>query len=100
MTILTRSRSSFDDDPGARLCCTARTELLAHLGGDAAISCRMGAVGLRGDDWRDGVRGLADLHVQRHLAQERHPQSLRLAPRTAMAEDVVTRAAVRADERA
>jgi predicted 2-oxoglutarate/Fe(II)-dependent dioxygenase YbiX len=45
----------------------------------------------------DAVRGLADRHVQRHLAEERHAEPLGLVARAAMAEDVGALAAMRAD---
>ena len=49
-------------------------------------------------DRQAGVRVLADLHVQRHLAEERHAEALGLVARAAVAENVRSRAALRAQE--
>src|SRR5260370_15920820 len=53
---------------------------------------------MRHDDRAALVGGLADEDVERHFAEELGAQSLRLAPRAAMAEDVAALAAMRAEE--
>src|SRR4051812_24086908 len=47
-------------------------QLVSHLRGDGAIDRRMRPVGLTHHHRRAGIRHLADRHVQRHLAEERH----------------------------
>src|ERR1700739_169526 len=69
-------------------------ELLAHLTCNGTIDRRMRSVGIARDHGIAGVGGLANRHVEGHLAQERHAPPLRFAPRPTMAENIRARAAV------
>src|SRR5439155_22996440 len=73
-------------------------ELAPNVLRDLAVDRGMRTVRLAHHDRAAGIRGLADFHIERHLAEERHLQPFRLAPRSAMAEHVGASAAVRADE--
>src|SRR6185312_3597458 len=88
---------SLDDDLRGRAAGT-RDQLIAHLGGDVAVDLGMLAVRLGGHHRQTGIRLLADGHVQRHLAEERHPEARRLLLRAAMAENIRALAAARAEE--
>src|ERR1035437_4085243 len=79
-------------------CRYATLDLLKHLGGDLAIDFGVHAVRLGGDHRHAGIRFLADGHVQRHFAEERHALALGFLTRTAMAKYIRTRAATRAQE--
>ena len=52
---------------------------LPDLGRDAAVDFRFRAFRLRHDDRLARIRGLADFHLQRHLAEESDAQALGLA---------------------
>src|SRR5581483_5039119 len=73
-------------------------ELLTHLVRNGAVDRRMRPIGLADDDGGAGIRGLANRHVQGHLAQKRDAQPLCLVPRPAMAENIRARATMRALE--
>src|SRR2546426_279541 len=88
---------SLDDDLGRRAYRTASAaQLVAHLGCDLPIDRRVRTVRVGRHHWAARIRGLADGDVERHLAEERHAEPLGLAARAAVAEDVRTRAALRA----
>src|SRR6185295_10958443 len=89
---------SLDDDPRRNAAAAGALELVAHARGDVAIGHGMRPVGLGGDHRQASVRLLADGHVQRDLAEERHAEPLGLAARPTMAENIGARAAVRAEE--
>src|ERR1700688_414611 len=76
----------------------AALDLLKYLGGDLAIDFGVRAVRLGGDHRHAGIRFLADRHVQRHFAEERHALALGFLARTAIAENIRSRAAARAEE--
>jgi thymidylate synthase (FAD) len=75
-------------------------DLVANSLGNGDEGLGVGAVGLGHHDRPSAVRGLADLDVERHLAQELDAQLLGLEPRPAVAEDVGLVATVRAHEEA
>ena len=54
---------------------------------DADVMLRMHAVGLDRDNRAAVVGGLANLDVERYLAQKRNPAALGLGPRAAVTED-------------
>src|SRR5215218_9614660 len=86
---LARIRSGRGDDA---------LELVPHLSRNGAVDRRMGTVRLAVHHGRARIRGGADRHVQRDLAQERYPELLGLVARAAMTENVGFRAALRALE--
>src|SRR5436305_15300104 len=73
-------------------------KLVAPPGADRPVDRRMLAVRLAFHYRRAGIRRRSNRHMQRDFAQKRHAQPLRLVPRPAMAENVRTRAAMRALE--
>src|SRR5712664_2261739 len=93
---LNQSRICPDDAPSGRG--DRALELIADLGADGPVDRRMRPVRLARHDGIARIRGGADRHMQRNLAQKRHPQPLRLVARAAMAENVRPRAAMRALE--
>src|SRR5450755_906840 len=76
----------------------AALDLLKYLGGDLAIDFGVRAVRLGGDHRHAGIRFLADRHVQRHFAEERHALAFGFLARSAIAENIRARAAARAQE--
>src|SRR5580700_2957069 len=77
---------------------SAGTELVLHLTSDSPIDRRVRTVRLGGDHGQSGIRLFADVHMQRHLAEEWNAEPLGLVPRAAMAEYVRAAAAFRAHE--
>src|ERR1700687_3725200 len=73
-------------------------QLIADLGTDRPVDRRVRSVRLTLHDGGPGIRGGANRHVQRNFAQKRHGQPLGLVPRSAVAEDVRSVAALRARE--
>src|SRR5262249_61246174 len=82
--IATRRRLCLDHDL-RRGTAGGAPELIAHLGRDVAVDLRMHPVWLGGDDRQAGIRRLANRHLPRRLAEERHARSLCLVPRATMA---------------
>src|SRR3546814_3916302 len=70
-------------------------ELLPDAIGDGAVDLGVRAVGVADDDWMAAVRCLADLDVERDLAEKLDAELGRLLARAAMAEDVALMAAFR-----
>src|ERR1051326_6934309 len=90
--------SRLDDDARGGAVRAARlAELAPDVLGDLAENRGLRAVGFAHDQRAPGVRGFANLEVERHLAQERHAEPFRLAPRAAVAENFRARPAFRAD---
>src|SRR4051794_3914362 len=73
-------------------------DLFPDAGGDAAENCGVRRGGIDRGDRPAFVGGLADHHVERHLAEELDAERFRLATGAAMAEDVAALAAMRAQE--
>src|SRR5688572_27029247 len=68
---------------------------VADTRGDLAIDLRVRSIRIGRDHGSARVGGLADCHVQRHLAEERHAEFLRFLVRAAVTENVVALAALR-----
>src|SRR5665213_3141593 len=88
---------SLNDDPRRGLL-RSRADLLPNPRRDLFVELGMRAVGLRDDDRRSRIRGLADGYIERHLAEEFDAELLGLFPGAAMAEDFASLAAMRAEE--
>src|SRR5262249_20773920 len=73
-------------------------KLIANLLPDGAVDRRMRPIRLADHDRITGIRSGPNRHVQWYLAEEGHPEPLRLVPRAAMAENVASLAAMRALE--
>src|SRR4051794_26523616 len=87
----------FNDDFRSCAPCTA-AKLITHLGRDIAIGRGMRSVRRSGDHRQSGIRLFADVHMQWHLAEKRHAEACRFVARAAMAENVGTFPALRAQE--
>src|SRR6185437_5946774 len=74
------------DDDLRRGALRAAFDLIEHTPGDVAIDRRVRPVRLGRDDGKPRVGTLADRHVQRDLAEERHAEPIRLLVRAAMPE--------------
>src|SRR5713101_10215584 len=72
-------------------------KLLPYPAGDVLVDLGVRAVGLGDDDGMARIRGGADVEVQRHLAQERHAELFGFLARAAVAKDLRTFAAMRAE---
>src|SRR5687767_6928008 len=83
----TRLRLDHDLRRGAR--CALALQPVADTRGDLAIDLGMRSVRIGRDYGAAGIGRLADRHVQRHLAEERHAELVRLLLRAAVAEDVM-----------
>src|SRR5215211_5729265 len=62
-------------------------DLLPHLGGKIAVDLRVRAVRIGRHHRTAGIGRFADHEIERHFAEEGHAELLRLAPRTAVAEN-------------
>src|SRR6185436_14060870 len=71
-------------------------QLLPRPARDLPINLRLRAVGVGGDDRPAFVGCGADIHVQRHAAEERHAELLRLVLGAAVTENVGALPALRA----
>src|ERR1700687_573542 len=78
--------------------CDNTLELIADLASDRPVDRGMRPIRLAVDDGRPRIRGGANRHVQRDLAQKRHAKPLGLVPWGAVTEDVRFGAAMRALE--
>src|SRR5436190_8001432 len=87
-----KSQGSWNPALGGR---EGALKLVADLGSDRAINRRVRAVRLAGHHRITRIRGGANRHMQRDFAQKRYAQPLGLVSRTAMAENVRSRAAMR-----
>src|SRR5438046_4155716 len=94
-----RRSSGFNDNlrRGATFLAAA-AQRIANLGGDVTVNRGERSVRVGRHYRTAGVGSLADRHVERHLAEERHAQPLRLAARAAMAENIAARSAMREQE--
>src|SRR5262245_35255691 len=91
-------RSSFHHNARRRLARHARFDRRPDLPGDVAIDRGMERLRLAGDDGLAVVRSLAQCRIERDFAEEWNGKLLRFGARAAMAEDLVPRAAMPADE--
>src|ERR1700745_2266919 len=91
-------RLSLDHNLWRRTPGACALKLLAHFARNVAIDLRMRTVGFGRDHRKAGVGFFANGHVQRHFPEEWDAETLRLVPRAAMAEDIGSRAAARAEK--